>query len=59
MPKHYIDEEWDRDALFASRNLVSQEFAAESLKVSVHAIEIAGRQKPGLVICDLRFAICD
>lgn len=34
MPKHYIDEEWDRDALFAVRNLVSLEFAAEHLKVS-------------------------
>ena len=39
MPKHYIDEEWDRDALFACRNLVSFEFAAEQMKISTHALE--------------------
>ena len=47
MPKHYIDEEWDRDALFAFRNLVTQEFAAESLKVSLHAIEKAAARTQG------------
>lgn len=47
MPKHYIDEEWDRDALFASRNLVSLEFAAEHLKVSLHAIEKAAARAQG------------
>jgi hypothetical protein len=47
MPKHYIDEEWDRDALFASRNLVSQEFAAEHMKVSLHAIEKAAARTQG------------
>ena len=47
MPKHYIDEEWDRDALFASRNLVTQEFAAENLKVSLHAIEKAAARTQG------------
>jgi hypothetical protein len=39
MPRHYIDEEWDRDALFASRNLVGVEFAAEQMKVTTHAVE--------------------
>ena len=39
MPRHYIDEEWDRDALFACRNLVGLEFAAEQMKVSMHALE--------------------
>jgi hypothetical protein len=34
VPRHYIDEEWDRDALFAARNLVTVEFAAEQLKVT-------------------------
>jgi hypothetical protein len=47
MPKHYIDEEWDRDALFASRNLVTVEFAAEHLKVSSHAIEKAAARAQG------------
>ncbi len=47
MPKHYIDEEWDRDALFTSRNLVTQEFAAEHLKVSLHAIEKAAARAQG------------
>ena len=47
MPKHYIDEEWDRDALFASRNLVTQEFAADYLKVSLHAIEKAAARTQG------------
>jgi hypothetical protein len=39
MPRHYIDEEWNRDALFTSRNLVGLEFAAEHLKVTLHAVE--------------------
>jgi hypothetical protein len=47
MPRHYIDEEWDRDALFASRNLVSLEFAAEQLKISSHAIEKAASRAQG------------
>jgi hypothetical protein len=51
MPRHYIDEEWDREALFASRNLVSLEFAAEHLKVSTHAVEkAAGRTQGALLI---------
>ena len=51
MPRHYIDEEWDRDALFACRNLVSLEFAAEQLKTSTHAIEkAAGRAQSPLLI---------
>jgi len=47
MPRHYIDAEWDRDALFASRNLVTVEFAAEQLKVSGHAIEKAAHREQG------------
>jgi hypothetical protein len=47
MPRHYIDEEWDRDALFARRNLVSLEFAAERLKVSTHAVEKAASRTQG------------
>ena len=47
MPKHYIDEEWDRDALFASRNLVTLQFAADHLKVSEHAIEKAAAPPVG------------
>jgi hypothetical protein len=47
MPKHYIDEEWDRDALFTTRNLVSLEFAAEHLKVSPHAVEKAAARQQG------------
>jgi hypothetical protein len=50
MPKHYIDEEWDRDALFASRNLVTQEFAADHLKVSLHAIEKAAARTQGQLL---------
>jgi hypothetical protein len=51
MPRHYIDEEWDRDALFASRNLVSLEFGAEYLKVSTHSIEkSAGRTQGPLLV---------
>ena len=51
MPRHYIDEEWDRDALFASRNLVCLEFAAEHLKVTPHAIEkTAGRSQGALLV---------
>jgi hypothetical protein len=51
VPRHYIDEEWDRDALFTCRNLVSVEFAARHLKVSEHAIEkAAGRPHGALLI---------
>jgi hypothetical protein len=47
MPRHCIDEEWDRDALFACRNLVSLEFAAEHLKVTTHALDEAAGQAQG------------
>ena len=51
MPRHYIDEEWDRDALFTCRNLVSLEFAAEKLKTTTHAVEkAAGRAQGSLLI---------
>jgi hypothetical protein len=51
MPKHYIDEEWDRDALFTTRNLVTPEFAAEHLKVTSRAVEkAAGREQGALLI---------
>jgi hypothetical protein len=50
MPRHYIDEEWDRDALFASRNLVSLEFAAEQLKVSTHMVEKAAARTQGALL---------
>jgi hypothetical protein len=47
MPRHYIDEEWDRDALFATRNLVSLEFAADCMKVTTHAVEKAAGRTHG------------
>jgi len=47
VPRHYIDEEWDRDALFQTRNLVTVEFAAEQLKVTGHAIEKAAHREQG------------
>ena len=51
MPRHSIDEEWDRDALFACRNLVSLEFAAEQLKITTHAVEkAAGRAQGALLL---------
>jgi hypothetical protein len=51
MPRHYIDAEWDRDALFASRNLVSLEFAADILKVSTHVVDkTAGRTQGPLLV---------
>jgi hypothetical protein len=51
MPRHSIDDEWDRDALFAARNLVSLEFAAAQLKVSPHAVEkAAGRSQGALLL---------
>jgi hypothetical protein len=50
MPRHYIDQEWDRDALFACRNLVSVEFAAERLKVTTHAIEKAAGRAHGALL---------
>lgn len=50
MPRHYIDEELDRDALFACRNLVSPEFAADHLKVTTHAIEQAAGRPHGALL---------
>ena len=50
MPRLYIDEEWDRDALFACRNLVSLEFAAEHLKVSPHVVEKAASRTQGALL---------
>ncbi|MDQ3811996.1 MAG: hypothetical protein M3336_17070 [Chloroflexota bacterium] len=50
MPRHYIDEEWDRDALFACRNLVSLEFAADLLKVSSHAVDKAASRTQGSLL---------
>jgi hypothetical protein len=50
MPRHYIDEEWDRDALFASRNLVSLEYAADHLKVTTHAVEKAATRAQGALL---------
>jgi hypothetical protein len=47
MPRHYIDEESDRDALFVSRNLVSVEFAADHLKVSPHMLEKSASRAHG------------
>ena len=47
MPRHYIDQESDRDALFASRNLVGLEFAAEVLKVSAHTLEKSASRSQG------------
>ena len=47
MPRHYIDEECDRDALFESRNLVSVEFAADQLKVSPHMLEKTASRSQG------------
>ena len=32
MPKHYIDEEWDRDALFTTRNLVTHRIRRRTLE---------------------------
>lgn len=50
MPRLYIDEEWDRDALFACRNLVSLEFAAEKLKSTTHAVEKAAGRAQGALL---------
>jgi hypothetical protein len=50
MPRHYIDEEWDRDALFASRNLVTLEFAAEQMKTTTHAVEKAASRAQGALL---------
>ena len=47
MPRHYIDQESDRDALFASRNLVSLEFAADVLKVGPHMLEKSASRTQG------------
>ena len=50
VPRHYIDEESDRDALFASRNLVSLEFAADQLKVAPHTLEKAAGRSQGALL---------
>jgi hypothetical protein len=51
MPRHYIDEEWDRDALFTTRNLVTPEYAAEHLKVTSRTVEkSAGREQGSLLV---------
>jgi hypothetical protein len=50
MPRHYIDQESDRDALFASRNLVSLEFAADVLKVSAHTLEKSASRSHGALL---------
>jgi hypothetical protein len=50
MPRHYIDAEWDRDALFARRNLVTLEFAADHLKVTAHALEKAAGRTQGALL---------
>jgi hypothetical protein len=47
VPRHYIDEEWDRDALFACRNLVSVEFASELMKVGMHSLEKTANRTQG------------
>jgi len=47
VPRHYIDEEWDRDALFMCRNLVSVEFAADLLRTTPHAVEKATGRAQG------------
>jgi len=50
MPRHYIDEESDRDALFASRNLVSLELAADQLKVSPRTLEKSASRSQGSLL---------
>jgi hypothetical protein len=50
MPRHYIDEEWDRDALFAGRNLVSLEFAAEHLRISARVADKAASRTQGALL---------
>jgi hypothetical protein len=50
MPKHYIDEEWDRDALFRGRNLVSLEFAAEHLRITPHSVDKAASRPQGALL---------
>jgi hypothetical protein len=47
VPRHYIDEEADRDALFTNRNLVSVEYAADQLKVSPHTLEKTASRSQG------------
>jgi hypothetical protein len=47
MPRHYVDEESDRDVLFVRRNLVSLEFAAECLRVTTHVVEKAAGRAHG------------
>jgi hypothetical protein len=49
MPRQYIDQDWDRDAVFGCRNLVSPEFAARQLNVTTHALQkAAGRARGAL-----------
>ena len=47
MPRFYIDTDSDRDALFADRNLVTVEFAADRFKVSPHMLEKAASRSQG------------
>jgi hypothetical protein len=50
VPRSYIDEEWDRDAIFMCRNLVSIEFAAQQLKVTGHSIDKAASRMQGALL---------
>jgi hypothetical protein len=47
MPRHCTDEEWDRDGLFACRNLVGSDFAGVQMKVSSHGVQNAAGRAPG------------
>ena len=47
MPRYYIDQDSDRDALFLNRNLVTVEFAADRFKVSPHMLEKAASRSQG------------
>jgi hypothetical protein len=46
----YIDEEQDRDALFACGNLVIVQFAAEQMKVTIHSVESAAGLARGALL---------
>jgi hypothetical protein len=51
VPLHYVDERWDREALFASRNLESLESAADQLRVTTHTIQkTAGRAQGAFLL---------
>ena len=50
VPRSYIDEEWDRDAIFTCRNLVTVEFAAQQLKVTTHSIDKAANRIHGALL---------